>query len=338
MSFLKTFGSIYKRIPRFLLVMIIALIVAGGLLPLLNNGYLTYLAFVTMIYVVLATAWNIVGGFAGQTSLANAAFFGVGIYTSSLVWKATSSPLLGIPLSAATASALALAMIPFFRLRGAYFAMGTFFLTIVVGEVVNNATPLTGGAIGIYLPIEAPSMSFQYYASFLLALFVIFVAIYIASSKLGMAMIGIREDEGASIAAGVDAMRTKIMALVISAALTGVAGAVYTFSLSYVDPSSAFSLNWVIISVFPAVVGGIGTIVGPIIGAVFFSLLDQMLSVYGAYSLIIFGILLILVVLLLPRGIYTTLMDKFGKQPFVRPSTKIAGPGRGIPTPDKTDS
>jgi branched-chain amino acid transport system permease protein len=165
---------------------------------------------------------------------------------------------------------------------------------------------------------------------------VIVVAVFIANSKLGMAMIGIREDEDASIAAGVDAMRTKIISLVISAALTGVAGAVYAFSLSYVDPSSAFSLNWVIISVFPAVIGGVGTIVGPIIGSIFFSFLDQMLSVYGSYSLIIFGVLLILVVLLLPRGIYTTLRDRFGKQFMAQPSRKTASSDLAVTTRAKS--
>lgn len=290
---------------------LIALILVIAVLPfLLRNGYYTYLLFLTMIYIVIAVAWNVVGGFAGQISLANASFFGVGIYTTSLIWKATSSPIPGIILSAVTAALLALAMTPFFRLRGSYFAIGTFYLTIAVEQIVNNWSPVTGGAIGIYLPITGSSLLPQYYASYLLLLIAVLVTILLTKSRVGIAMIGVREDEDAARAAGVNALRTKVTSLVISASLTGLAGGIYAYSLSYTDPSSAFSLKWVVISVFPAVVGGVGTIIGPIIGAIFFSLLDQMLSVYGTYQLLIYGVLLIAVVLLLPTGIYTTFRDK----------------------------
>ncbi len=284
----------------FLLVLLVLL----ALVPMVIKKESTInLIILIFLYITLASSWNILGGFAGQTSLGHAAFFGLGALVSRLLWIAGFPMLLSFLTGGLLAVAFALLIgAPAFRLKGVYFAIGTLALAQILNVTVGNLFPEIAA-----LPVDeliAYQLTPRYYLFLGLALIVVAVSYLLVNSKFGLGMMAVREEENAAESLGIDALRHKLIALVLSAFFTGLAGGAFAFyHVSYYF-QFPFTPVWSLDMLTMVYIGGTGTIVGPIIGAIFFVVMKEFLVLHvGEYHLIVFGVLFVLVVLFLPGGI-----------------------------------
>lgn len=301
-------------------LLLLALIAGAALaLPFLlePKGYVMRVLCIALLFAAMSQAWNIVGGFASQMSLGHAAFFGIGAYTSTLLLiHLQLSPWLGM-LAGGVLGALAALVIslPTMRLKGHYFALATLAFGEVM-RVIANSWAFTGGPAGISVPFAKPSLELlqfkearPYYFIFLAALVLVTVVfIVIRGSRLGYRLRAIRENVDAAEVIGVNTTRTKIIAAVISGALTAMLGTLYAQFQFFFDPDTVFGIAGISVRMaLIAIVGGIGTAIGPIIGAFFIIPLEEyanhLFSAKAAgLSQLVFGALLVGVILLEPRG------------------------------------
>ena len=285
-------------------ILLTGLVVAGLLvLPLVvDNDKTLTIAILAFIIAALAASWNIVGGFAGQISLGHAAFFGIGSLVTRLLWLEGLPLVLSILASGLAAALTAFILgFPGLRLKGIYFAIGTLALAEAIRITVNNQFPRVSALPAVAL--REYSLVSRYYFSFGVLLLASAVSYWLTRSKLGLGMLSVREDEDAAQAIGVNAFRHKLAAFTISAVLAGLAGSSFAyFHVSYY-PSLAFSPEWTFDALIVTFVGGVGTVVGPLLGAIFFVLIRDVLAAnLAGIHLLIFGILFVMVVLLLPGG------------------------------------
>ncbi|PTQ53652.1 MAG: Branched-chain amino acid transport system permease protein LivM [Hydrogenibacillus schlegelii] len=272
-----------------------------------SHPYVRHVFIVMLIWATLGVAWNILGGYAGQVSLGHAAFFGVGAYTAGLLaTKAGVSPWWGMLLGPIVATVIALPIGAIaFRLRGPYFALGTLALGEMFYIVFNNWTEVTNGARGILLmPAFTDKLPYAYLALFMLAL-ALATSEALRRSKAGFYFVAVREDEDAAAALGIPTARVKMLALLVSAFLTGLAGAFYMNYVSFIDPATVFSLSNVSIMIILVVMlGGVATLFGPVVGAVVYIGLNELLrSSLGSANALVFGLLVIAVIVFLPNGL-----------------------------------
>jgi len=289
---------IRTAIPTLVVICLIALPVVVK-----RTDVLTWL-FLTLLYITLSQSWNIIGGFAGQVNLGHAAFFGIGALTTRYVWLHFglhfSLALLGGGI-AATLFAIIIGL-PAFRLRGIYFVIGTLVLAeilrLVFYTVFPEADVMPMKLIGTY------SLLPRYYLSLILAVLTVAVVYWVSRSRLGMGLMAVREDEDAAEASGVNTQKNKLLAFLISTFMAGLAGGIYAYYGVAFRPGGLFEPVWTFDAVIITYVGGVGTIIGPIIGSVFFVLLKQFLSLYlpGGMHVAVFGALFIVVVLFFPEG------------------------------------
>ena len=262
------------------------------------------LLIVLFIFIILSQSWNLMGGYTGQINLGLAAFFGCGLLVTHFIWKA------GIPIYFAVVagglSAVVLAGIiglPTLRLKGAYFAIGTFALAevcrIVVGNMFARMVKMPGSYAIDYSLIP------RYYLGLIVVIITIALVYFVTHSKVGLAMVAVRDDEQAAQVTGVNTFKYKVYALLISSFLAGLAGGVYAFlRLSFHNITAVFSPIWTFEPLMAAVIGGAGTLMGPIIGSVFLVVLSEIFALtLGEAHLIIFGLLFILVVMYFPYGL-----------------------------------
>ncbi len=285
------------------LLLTISIALLASIPLLIKSAYLIHFFSLLFLFLALASAWNILGGYAGQVCLGTGAFFGIGAYGMMLSVKAGLPLYVGIVMGGIAAACLALLIIPLFRLRGVYFAIGTLFLPEIIKTFVLYFSDVTGGAMGIYLPfIRDPSFALAY----LLAISVctILAAHFLANSRYGLAMRAIRDDQDAGEMYGINATKLKTMCLLTYALLCGLAGSGYVLYMGFLDPHTVFHLSWSIAPVFMCIIGGQGTIWGPVAGSiVYITLSEQLTFVIGELHLFVFGSILIVVVLLAPYGI-----------------------------------
>lgn len=283
---------------------IVSLVVLS-VIPLLTSrtDVITWLIF-TLLYVALSQSWNIIGGLTGQQNLGHAAFFGIGALVTRYMW------LGGVPLPIAMfVGALAAALFaiiigfPAFRLKGVYFIIGTLVmaevLRMIFDTVLPRASVLPGRMLGTY------SLTPRYYLALIVAILAVAVVYWITRSKLGLGLASIREDEDAAEASGVNTQKYKLVAFLISTFIAGLVGGVYAYYSVASLAGYLFAPLWTFDAVIIVFVGGVGTIIGPIIGSIFFVFLKQLFSLYlpGGSHVLIFGILFIIVVLYLPSGL-----------------------------------
>jgi branched-chain amino acid transport system permease protein len=256
------------------------------------------------IYVILSQSWNLIGGYTGLINLGLAAFFGCGVLVTHFIWS-TGVPIY-LAVTAGGISAMFLAGViglPTLRLRGVYFAIATLALAQVCQIVVGNTfTRMVQMPISYVVNYNFIS---RYYLGLVVALIAVAVVYLVTNSKLGLAMAAVRDDEEAARVTGVNTFRCKVLALLISAFLAGLAGGVYAFfQLTFQFVSSVFSPLWTFGPVMAVIIGGIGTLLGPVIGSFFLVILSEIFALtIGEAHLIIFGILFILVVLYFPYGL-----------------------------------
>ncbi|MGH7048731.1 MAG: branched-chain amino acid ABC transporter permease [Stellaceae bacterium] len=276
------------------------------------NEYFFFAGYVVLQYVVLATAWNILGGYTGYVNFGVGAFFACGAYSTVVLHQTTHLPLPVMMLVGGLVSGLiglgmgGLTM----RLRGIFFAIATLALAIVLRTFIVN-WDYVGGSRGVYVirpehgPILGSYVQYLFFLMLILAVVAVAIARTIERSRLGLGFAAIRDDEAAAEAGGVPTLRLKLIATVLSGALMGMAGAPLPYYVTYLDPDSSFSLAYAINSVAMPVIGGTTSWVGPIIGAVLLGTVQQVatVTISSALNLMIVGLLLIAFVVIAPNGI-----------------------------------
>ena len=304
-------------------------------IPLAVDSPFLYHIFVMLCsFAALATAWNIVGGFAGQLSLGHAVFYGIGSYAAVLLMlNFQISPWIGMLVGAVISTIVAvLISYPCFRLRGPFFALATIAVLEVVRLVAIHQTGLTGGAGGLAPPLNIGlkwMMVREKWVYLVIAfgflLLSLAVSWRIVHSRLGYYLIAVREREDAARAVGVNAVRAKLVAVMVSAFLTSLVGSFQAMYLTFIDPSSAFSLELSIQIAMFALIGGLGTVFGPLVGTVLVLPIAELargwLSDFGnGFPGLVYGIVLVGVVLTIPKG----LVGRFGA-PFTRWVDRLPG-------------
>jgi branched-chain amino acid transport system permease protein len=264
---------------------------------MLNLGVQIFLA------IALAQSWNLLGGYAGQINLGHAAFFGLGALVTRILWVG------GIPLFVALGAGAVVATAfgvliggPAFRLRGAYFAIGTLalaeILRITVGNLMPEVSTIPTAALASY------SLVPRYYLGLALATVSVAVVAIVIRSRVGLGIQAVREDEAAAEASGVGALRHKLLALALSTALVGFTGGAFAYYHVSYYPQHVFSPAWTFDAVLISFIGGVGSLHGPVLGALFYVILKEVLALrLVELHLLIFGVLFILVVLFLPGGL-----------------------------------
>jgi branched-chain amino acid transport system permease protein len=299
----------------WLAVAVLAVLVA---LPAMLGPYALTIFVNILFFAYLGQAWNIVGGYAGQLSAGHAAFVGIGGYAAAVLAAETGlTPWLGMVVGAALAAALG-AVIGYlgfrFGLRGFYFVLLTVAFAEVCRIVVNNWERV-GGAVGLYITFTGNPWQLQfqddrawYYIALALLMLATGVAWTMERRRFGIYLTAIREDETASEALGVDTLRYKLQAMVLSSFLTGLAGAFYAYRYSSLQPNAVFGIPLSVEIIIRPIVGGSGTLLGPIVGSFILTPLGELSRAWfgqggwhGAH-LIVYGVLLVAVVLFLPQG------------------------------------
>jgi branched-chain amino acid transport system permease protein len=295
-----------------LVAFVIALAIVAAS-QLVHNEYFFSAAYTVLQFVILATAWNILGGYTGYVNFGSAAFFAVGAYSTVFLYKAFQPPLIVMILTGTLVAGmlgLGLGYLTL-RLRGVFFAIASLAMAVVLFTFVVN-WDYVGGARGAYIlqPREVPFgfpryIHLLYAAMVLMAAFALVVARAIETSTLGRGLAAIRDDELAAECSGVPTLRLKIFSAAVSGALMGMAGTTFPYYLSYIEPSSAFGLSYAVNSIAMPLIGGMLSWPGPLIGAVLLGTIQQLVqvTVSSAWNLLIVGVLLVAFVTLAPNGI-----------------------------------
>jgi branched-chain amino acid transport system permease protein len=275
------------------------------------------------MYVVLSTAWNILGGYAGYVNFGTPAFFGLGAYSAAVLYKATAAPLgLQIVLAAVMAGLLGFgAGLLTLRMRGIFFAIATIALTVIMQTVFINWR-YAGGATGLQLLRPAPLPPFESYIKMLFivmavtAIAAVAIARYVERSWIGRGLRAIRDSEEAAEASGVPTLRLKVFACTLSGALMGVAGAPMPMYLSFIEPASTFNLNYAVGALASPMIGGTAHWLGPVIGAVLLSSLQQIITVTvsNEINVLLVGALLVVFIVAAPEGIVGLVRRLFGRR------------------------
>jgi branched-chain amino acid transport system permease protein len=263
------------------------------------------LAFTLLLNMTMAQAWNLIGGYGGQFSLAQGMFVGVGSYTTAVLMVRTGVPLwLAIPIAGLVAAALgALAAVPLFRLRGVYFAVGSLGVALAVLSWMIN-WEFTNKTSSYSLPSSAfLGFEMQYYMAGAVAAVTTASVAFIARSRFGLRLMAVRDDEDAALELGVNSFAVKLGAFTLSAFFVGLAGALLALQKLTLEPYSAFSLTFTINMIIACVIGGLGTVVGPLLGAAVMFGLQQWLEDYADWSTLILGIALIVIIRIAPGGL-----------------------------------
>lgn len=297
---------------RFNTLAVLAGLVLIGASRLVTNDYYVFAGYFVLQYVVLATAWNILGGYAGYVNFGTTAFLAIGLYSAAAINKYMATPipvLMGVAGLLCGAIGLAMGYLTI-RLRGIYFTISTLALSVVVQTFITNWS-YVGGSRGLYITrVDVPEIlgSYtQYLFALMTALAVgaVMLARLIETSWLGYGLAALRDDELAAAAAGVPTLRLKLIAAALSGGLMGMAGAPLPFYLTYVEPTSSFSLAYTVNSVAMPLVGGTASWLGPVIGAVLLGGMQQAMTVLisSSVNLLVVGVLLVLFVVAAPNGI-----------------------------------
>ncbi len=324
--------------PRTIISLLLAVLALAFLaaLPILFRGsYWQNLGFITFLFAGMSVAWNILGGYGGQVSFGHATFLGLGAFTTAAIALRTGiAPPLTIPIAGLVAMLYGLLWgYPTLRLRGPYFSIATIgigeatrLLMINLDDLLRDAPwlnelvksrPLTGGASGLTLRTPSDIQSYAlnyYYAALAFMVMVMVISWWIRRSRFGLALFAINMDADAAETLGVSTARVKVLALMVSAFLVGIGGSLYAQYFLFIDPREMFSFQNSIAMVLMPIIGGIGTLWGPVVGAVVFTVVQDRVSTahfeLGAlsinlvqFNLLLYGTLLVLIILFEPGGV-----------------------------------
>jgi branched-chain amino acid transport system permease protein len=274
------------------------------LFPLITRSeYLLNLMILVCLYSTLAHSWNILGGYCGQISLGHATFFGAGALTFRYLWLGGVSYYLALPAAALSSLILALAIgFPSLRLKGHYFSIGTLALAMIALITVQNQLP--GVSFITQTCLKEYSLFTIYYLALAVGVMAVFVIYGLSHSKLGLAMVSIRDDEDAAESIGITTFKYKVISMSISTVIAGAAGGIFAFYCGTYYYYAPFELGWSFDPLLIAFIGGAGTTIGPVIGAVLFVILKELFATHlGQVNVLIFGIVFVITVLFLPGGL-----------------------------------
>jgi branched-chain amino acid transport system permease protein len=275
-----------------------------GAVPWLGDETLMQFGIYLLLVAVLAQAWNILGGFTGYASFGNSTFYGLGVYGTAIAMAQFGLPFwVGLILGAVLAMLCALLVgLPILRLRGPYFAIATLGLNAALAALVANLD-VAGRNIGLILPLTRHDRLF-YEGMVALLLATTLTVAWISSSRFGMGLIAIREDEDAAAVMGVNTTLYKIAALVLSALFSALAGGIYAYYVTFIDPGSAFDPKLNVQMVIMAVFGGPGTVLGPVTGAfLLYTVYQTLASSISTAAALFYGVVIILAVIFMPKGL-----------------------------------
>jgi branched-chain amino acid transport system permease protein len=289
-----------------------ALVAVGiGLALLKVNPYFYFAGYVILQYIVIATAWNILGGYAGYVNFGTPAFFAMGAYTAVLLIKSVKAPLPVLLLAGGLVAALLGLGIGYLtlRLRGTFFSIATLALAVVLQTVIMN-WEYVGGSRGTSV-IRPAGPPFGSYVTFLFTVMVglavasVLIARFIERSRIGRGLAALRDSEEAAECMGVPTLRLKLFATTVSGFLLGVAGAPFPYYVTFVEPNSAFALDYAVNALAMPMIGGTTSWIGPVIGAVLLGAAQQIatVTISSEMNLFIVGVVLVLFVVLAPEGI-----------------------------------
>lgn len=294
-----------KKYSPFIILLFFLVVPFLGL-----STYVMHILILLLMWSTIGMSWNLLSGYCGQVSFGHAAFFGIGAYTSGILYtKLSASPWLGLPLSVIVTGLFAFLLgFIVLRLRGPFFALATLASGEICRVAAENLSGLTNGTLGIMLQQRTWVTKEPYYFIILAIAVGTFILVkFLLSTKLGYYFVAIREDHDAADSLGINPTLYKTIALVVSGAITGVAGAFYTNYMGYIDPHVVFALHDIsIITIMIVMIGGVATQWGPFIGAIIMVLLQEIVRSIpglGAMHQAIFGLLLIFIIIFLPNGI-----------------------------------
>ncbi|MFC1867589.1 branched-chain amino acid ABC transporter permease [Thermodesulfobacteriota bacterium] len=295
---------------KAVLIPAIVVIVILIIFPLINvpQAWILYL-FLFFIYLAFANMWNLLAGYCGLISLCQPAFIGLGGYTLAIFTWLSLPLYTGIIAGALVAALFAVIIsLPVFRLSGIYFAIGTIVLPEVLRILFLMWRPV-GGALygkGAGYPVKGATSvgaSETYWLALVVGIGSVIVMRYILRSNMGLALATIRDNENTAASSGINVFKLKLHSLVISALITGFAGAVFYISQGFIEPTSAFSVKWTMTLMLATVIGGISIENGPIVGSIVVVILHFMLARYSGLSMLIQGIILVIIMLVAPNGL-----------------------------------
>jgi branched-chain amino acid transport system permease protein len=292
-----------------------------------NSPFMVNFGVLALFYAFIGQSWNIAGGFAGQLSFGHVAFFGVGAYASTMVQMRLGwNPWLGLPVSAlAGAAAGWLIAVLSFRagLKGSYFAL----ITLAFAEVfriISNSVEITGGGLGMLIPMKQSMANFQfgdrrvfYFIILALTVVSILLALWLKASRFGARLAAIRENEDSARALGINIFVEKTKIMMISGAIAGVGGCFFAQYFLYIDPTIAFGVDKSVEMLLVSMIGGAGTVYGPLIGAVLLAAVSEVTRAWftlQGLSLVLYGALLVVIIAFLPNGLID-LFKRRGQRP-----------------------
>jgi len=303
-----------KKINKTILSIFILFILVLGTVPFWGTDYIMFFCLLFCVYLSFSQMWNLLIGFSGLFSLGQPAFIGLSGYTIAVATHYFGlSAWSSLAIAGLFSILFALFMSPFiFRVRGIYFGI----ITLIFPEsmlLLFSNWEYVKYAQGMFIKPDHPiSITTMYYVAFFIGMSALATVYLILRSNLGLGLMAMRDNEEVANTMGVETFRLKVYCFLIASLFTGLAGGIYYIFQIFIQPQEAFSIGWSVKLIFIVIIGGIGTIEGPIVGTFIFVLLSQWLAEYFSVSMIILGIIAIAVIHLAPKGIMGTLQGKFG--------------------------
>ena len=316
-----------EAMPKVRWISLVVAVVVLVSLPFWGGDYIVNIFTLILMYMAIGEMWNLLAGYAGLVSLGAQAFIGLGGYSLAMISQVFKLPfLLGFLLAAVVSVVFALIIsFPIFNMKDVYFTIGTWlvaealcvffqtwgFVNYNVGYNITVARRLSSTAV--------------YFIAFGVGLIALLAVVFILRSKFGLGLMAMRDNEAASEIRGVKLYKSKLICFLISSAITGVAGAALYLNLAYIKPTVGFGIDWTVSMVFITVIGGMGTIEGPIIGSIIFVILRQLLYNFSGFSMLILGVIAVVMILVAPKGIMGLINNKTGFDLFgVKRKVKIS--------------
>lgn len=297
---------------RFLGIVLVTVALLS--MPAWASRYWLLIALLFSLHLAMSEMWNLLAGYSGLISLGQQAFVGLGGYCLAVFSVRYGAPIWLAILIGGVVSVLFALLIsaPIFRMRGVYFAIGTWTVAETLRILFSN-WKYVGYGVGLFVkPAYKLSFATIFYSGLFMGIGAVVLVYAILRSKLGLGLMAMRDDETASETLGIDIFRTKLTCFILAAGVTGlVAGVLYLYNI-FIQPFSAFGLDWTVRLVFITIIGGIGTIEGPVIGSLIYVFLQQWLSDYPSVGLLILGIIAIAVIVVAPKGIMGAIKERFG--------------------------
>lgn len=303
----KSENTLKKILLKYNVILLLPIIL---LLPMFYKGYVIRFSTTIFMYIALAQAWNIIGGFTGYISLGIMGPVGLGGYLTAILMINLGFPFFIAAVIAALITMLFFITIsaPILRLKSGYFAIATFAVAYILREISNNATQITGGGMGLMLPMRPGTIDesnlYFFYLMLAIAIITTLVVSIISKSRLGYGLLAVKEDEEAANVLGVNTKLYKVIAFGISSFFAGLIGSAYAYWLVFIDPATLFNQNLSILIIAMVLVGGGGTVYGPVIGTILISAISELfwnrfLTLHQGFM----GMILILIILFIPKGI-----------------------------------